>query len=140
MAITTEPIIITDPSILIGSVELDVAANKVTVETVYASADRTTYVKPNAIRRTLIGCKVKVPVLLSYHATTGSYQALAALAGTVVTVVIKPLNSSPAAGNPSCTFSAEVPSILPLSELKIGEHMKLDLDLVSDAAPVIAYA
>lgn len=39
MAITSEPLIITDPSVLLGSLELDVTANMVTVNAVYAEAD-----------------------------------------------------------------------------------------------------
>ena len=139
MAITSEPLIITDPSVLLGSLELDVTANTVTVHAVYAEADATSYVKPNAKRKTLIGCNVTIPVLLSFHATTGSFQALLALAGTIVTVVIKPTNTSASATNPSATFSAQIPTILPFAEMKIGETMRYNLELTSDAAPVIAY-
>lgn len=139
MAITSEPLIITDPSVLLGSLELDVTANTVTVNAVYAEADASSYVKPNAKRKTLIGCNVTIPVLLSFHATTGSFQTLLALAGTIVTVVIKPLNGAVGPANPSATFSAQIPTILPFAEMKIGETMRYNLELTSDAAPVIAY-
>lgn len=139
MAITSDPLIITDPSVLLGTVELDVTANTVTVNAVYAEGDASSFTKPNAKRKTLIGCSVTIPVLLSYHATTGSFQALLALAGTVVTCVITPANAAVSATNPSVTFSAQIPTILPLAELKIGETMRFNLELTSDAAPVIAY-
>ena len=137
MAITTDPIIITDPSILLGSVELDVTANTVNVAAVYAEGDASSFTKPNAKRRTLIGCTVSVPVMLS-HGTNGSYQALAALGGTVVTCVIKPLNATVSLTNPSVSFSAQIPTILPMADAKIGEPMRYTLDLSSDAAPTIA--
>lgn len=47
---------------------------------------------------------------LTYGAT-GTYNQLSALAGTLVTIVLKPSDSAAAAGNPQQTFSARMPAI-----------------------------
>ena len=138
MPLTSDPFVIATPSILIGTEQFECAANEVTVEEIYREADTATICKPGAVRRTLIGCKVSLPIKLSYGAG-GSFNLLNAMKGTVVVIVLKPATGAAAVGNPTVTFSAEIPAILPLANVKHGEVGIFDLDLMSDAAPVVAF-
>ena len=140
MALTSDPFVVVDPSFMIDATEFQCGTDSVTVEPVYAeTSNGATFCKPNFTRRTIIGCTATLDIKISYDAT-GSWNLLHAMAGLTKTIVIKPSDAAAAAGNPSITFSAQIPQVLPVSEMKIGEVQVLTLELMSDAAPVIAVA
>ena len=139
MALTSDPFVVVDPSFMIGGDEFQCGTATASIEPIYVETDAKTFCKPNATRRTIVGCTASLDIKISYD-TTGSWNILHAMAGTVVTVVIKPADATVAATNPSITFSAQIPQVLPLGNIEIGEVSIITLDLMSDAAPVIAVA
>lgn len=139
MPLTADPYVIVDPSIMIDTTEFQCATNTATLEYVYAESDDKTFCKPNATTRTLIGCTLSVDIKLSFG-DGGSFNLLHAMGGLRKVVVVKALDAAAAVGNPSTTFTAEIPFIPAVTEMKIGESMVLELELISDAAPVVALA
>lgn len=77
---------------------------------------------------------------VTYNATTGTWNLLKALAdaGTATTIVVKPLDSTVAATNPSATFSAVIDPVPFIAATTPGEKGTFTLTTQSEGGVVFA--
>ena len=113
------------PSILIDSVEYKCFARTVSLE----AGDYINFCEQE--------WTFNAELELGYGAAE-TWNLLDALADTVVSVVLKPEDSTAAATNPSATFSIRMPAPSFMTDSDRGERMTYSLETLTEAEPVFA--
>lgn len=128
--------VVTDPSILIGSVELVCHGSHVALTPNPIMADISTWCDPEGEREAIASWTFSVELKQSYG-TEGTWTDLNALKRTKVTVVVKPADATVSADNPSATFDMWMPSI-PFIDAGIGESTSFTLEAKVIGEPVFS--
>lgn len=128
----------TDPSILVGAVQLKCLSSKVSLIPTDNFVDVETFCNPGGEAPSTTTWVMSATIVQSFGAD-GAWNLLNPLAGTTVTIVLKPDDSAIGVGNPTATFSAYVPSI-PFVDSEVGEATRYDLEFKLVGGPVYTTA
>jgi hypothetical protein len=116
-----------EPSILINSVEYKTKARSVSL----VPGDYLNFGEPEWT----FSCEIELG-----YGTGESHTDLAALENTLVDIVLKIVDASVAASNPSETFQIRMPPISFMTGGARGERQTIDLSAITEAVPALAYS
>lgn len=118
--------VLTNPQVIINSVDLSNHVDQVTVEQTFADVDTTAFGSSSKTRTSGLGDhKITVEFQQDY-ATAEVDATLYPLIGTVTTFNIKPVNTATSTTNPAYTGSVLITDYKPLDG-KIGDLTKMSL-------------